>query len=211
MKTRHLLTSAVVAASLASLIGWQTQASPQRDSRRFTVDAAWPKALPNNWLVGQVAGIALTAQFHQLHARQQQRQAVVRAPGNPRRSDCCNLAPAVLVFDREGTLLKAWGGPADPDFLTTRCVPAAGCEWPTNEHGIYVDHMDYVYIAGNGAGTRQLVTAFNGALGLTNFQWGVLFKKVMATDEWKQFMEQGAFNQTMTQEVILPPSGVLAR
>jgi DNA-binding beta-propeller fold protein YncE len=63
----------------------------------------------------------------------------------------------VLVFDRDGRLLRSWGGPADPGFLTSRCTPAMGCEWPNNEHGIYVDHNDYVYIAGNGGPDNQVL------------------------------------------------------
>ncbi len=62
-----------------------------------------------------------------------------------------------MVFDRDGHLLRSWGGPADPGFLTSRCAPAMGCEWPTNEHGIYVDHNDFVYIAGNGGPDNQVL------------------------------------------------------
>jgi len=62
-----------------------------------------------------------------------------------------------MVFDREGNLIRAWGGPEDPGFLTARCAPAMGCEWPSNEHGIYVDHNDFVYIAGNGGTDHQVL------------------------------------------------------
>ena len=47
------------------------------------------------------------------------------------------------------------------ETLEDRCVPAAGCEWPTNEHGIFVDHMDYVYIAGNGGANHQALKFSN--------------------------------------------------
>ena len=30
----------------------------------FVVDPSWPKPLPNNWVVGQVSGIAVDAQDH---------------------------------------------------------------------------------------------------------------------------------------------------
>ena len=66
-------------------------------------------------------------------------------------------APSVMQFDVHGNLLRAWGGPADPGFLSSRCTPAMGCEWPTNEHGIFVDHNDNVWIAGNGAGNHQVL------------------------------------------------------
>lgn len=60
-------------------------------------------------------------------------------------------APSVLEFDKAGNLLQAWGGgPADPGFLDKKCRQQDGCYWPSREHGIYVDHNDFVYIGGNG-------------------------------------------------------------
>ena len=37
-----------------------------------------------------------------------------------------------------GNLIQGWGG------------PAAGYEWPDNEHGMFVDYKDNVWIGGNG-------------------------------------------------------------
>ena len=45
----------VLAAALAALICTPAFAD---DVPRFQVEAAWPKPLPNNWILGQVAGIA---------------------------------------------------------------------------------------------------------------------------------------------------------
>ena len=128
----------------------------------FVVDADWPKSLPNNWIVGQVAGIAVD-RHDRIWIVQRPRSLTADergsdpVPPDPRRSDCCDAAPSVMVFDRQGHLIRRWGGPADPGFLTARCTPAMGCEWPTNEHGIFVDHNDYVYIAGNGGGDHQVL------------------------------------------------------
>lgn len=145
------------------LLAGLPEADASREPRpQFTVDAAWPKPLPNQWLVGQVAGVAVD-RYDRIWIIQRPGSLTADergsdpASGDPRRSDCCNRAPSVLVFDREGTLLKAWGGPADPGFLTSRCTPAMGCEWPTNEHGIFVDHNDYVYIGGNGSANHQVL------------------------------------------------------
>ena len=44
---------------------------------------------------------------------------------------------------------EPWGGPADPGFIGGKCKAEAGCIWPNSEHGIYVDHKDNVWIAGN--------------------------------------------------------------
>src|SRR5262249_1269338 len=34
------------------------------DTPSYTVDASWPKPLPNHWLVGAVAGIAVDSRDH---------------------------------------------------------------------------------------------------------------------------------------------------
>jgi DNA-binding beta-propeller fold protein YncE len=168
MKARHLYLGAALSAVFAALLSWQYQAEASRDHDRppFKVDHDWPKPLPNNWLVGQVAGVAVDRHDRIWIIQRQSTLTVDERGSDPvppalPRSNCCNRAPAVLVFNREGDLLKAWGGAADPGFLTTRCTPAMGCEWPTNEHGIYVDHMDYVYIGGNGGANHQVIKFTN--------------------------------------------------
>ena len=62
-----------------------------------------------------------------------------------------------MQFDVQRQPAARLGRPADPGFLTSRCTPAMGCEWPTNEHGIFVDHNDNVWIAGNGGGNHQVL------------------------------------------------------
>jgi DNA-binding beta-propeller fold protein YncE len=164
-----LLSGAGAATALAAVVSWQFLGEAQagaRERARFAVDADWPKPLPNNWLVGQVAGVAVDRHDRIWIVQRPSTLTVDErgadpAAGNPRRSDCCFRAPSVLVFDREGNLLKAWGGEADPGFLTSRCTPAIGCEWPANEHGIFVDHMDNVWIAGNGGADHQVLKFTN--------------------------------------------------
>jgi len=75
-------------------------------------------------------------------------------------ADCCVPAPAIMQFDGDGNLLRAWGGPADPGFVgeldgvsDAICDPDDGCQWPAGEHGLYVDHDGFVYLAGNGFGS----------------------------------------------------------
>ena len=129
------------------------------DAPEFKVDADWPKPLPNQWLLGQVAGVAVD-RHDAIWIIQRGASLTVDEAGaaqNPPRSECCFPAPAVMRFDVRGNLLQAWGGAADPGFLSTRCTPAIGCEWPTNEHGIFVDHNDNVWIAGNGGGNHQVL------------------------------------------------------
>jgi DNA-binding beta-propeller fold protein YncE len=154
----------IALAALVAVASWNLfttrEATAAKQHRPvFKVDAAWPKPLPNRWLVGQVAGIAVSEDDH-IWINQRAGSLTGDEAGaaqTPPRSDCCFPAPAVMEFDGKGNLIQAWGGPADPGFLETRCTPALGCEWPTNEHGIYVDHNDYVWVAGNGGGNHQVL------------------------------------------------------
>jgi DNA-binding beta-propeller fold protein YncE len=137
----------------------------------FVVDPAWPKVLPNNWIIGDVGGLFVDSHdniwvYHRPRAlssldsgaqgpagkneKGQPISALGFARPNGRPSACCVPAPSVLEFDKAGNLLQSWGGPGDPGFLENRCRQEDGCFWPAREHGIYVDHNDFVYVAGNG-------------------------------------------------------------
>jgi DNA-binding beta-propeller fold protein YncE len=137
----------------------------------FVLDPAWPKPLPHNWIIGDVGGLYVDQHdriwvYHRPRALSStdsgaQGEAGKDGRGRPisalgfqrpygQLSGCCVPAPSVLEFDKAGTLLQAWGGPGDPGFLEKRCRQQDGCFWPSREHGIFVDHNDFVYVAGNG-------------------------------------------------------------
>jgi len=182
---KDFLTNTVAAAlaGLVALTGFTSQQALAKDTMpTFKVAPDWPKPLPNNWLIGQVGGIAVD-RHDNIWIIQRSRTltndeagatdavteingVMVNNLGQPRPngpiSGCCMPAPAVMQFDPEGNLLQAWGGPSDPGFLQNVCV-APACQWPAGEHGIYVDHNDYVYIAGNGNG--------NGTIGGNPAPW----------------------------------------
>ena len=132
----------------------------------FVVDPAWPQHLPNSWMLGQVGGLYVDRHDHVwIYNRPRTMTnddsgldtavagSTVSGLGfaRPRGpvSDCCKAAPSVMEFDAAGKLLRAWGGPADPGWLEQKCRPEQGCIWPNSEHGIYVDHNDNIYLAGN--------------------------------------------------------------
>ena len=106
----------------------------------FQVDPAWPKTLPNNWIMGQASGVAVDAEDH-IWVVQRPRTLTddeKAASLTPPRTKCCVPAPPVLVFDQAGSLIRSWGGPGE------------GYDWPQNEHGIHIDHKGFVWLAGNG-------------------------------------------------------------
>src|SRR6185295_301654 len=99
----------------------------------------WPKPLPNNWLVGAVAGIAVDSRDHVW---------ITHRPSTLQPNETRSIwkaAPPVLEFDQDGTLVQAWGG------------PGAGYEWPQLEHGIYVDAADHVWLGGGGEKDAQIL------------------------------------------------------
>ena len=103
---------------------------------RFRVDPFWARELPNNWILGQVSGVAVDDRDHVW---------IVHRPGTldaRQRGDegmCCVPAPPVIEFDPDGEVVRSWGGPGE------------GYEWPQSEHGIHVDPQGHVWLAGNGA------------------------------------------------------------
>ncbi|MEO9102500.1 MAG: hypothetical protein ABI212_02905, partial [Burkholderiaceae bacterium] len=132
-----MTTHAQTAQQVAQRIEGASEAS---GGPRYGVDAMWPKPLPNNWLLGQVAGIAVASDdtIWVLHRPASLTDDERGAALTPKRSKCCIAAPPVLQFDREGKLLQSWGGKGE------------GYDWPGNEHGIYVDPKNNVWIGGNG-------------------------------------------------------------
>jgi DNA-binding beta-propeller fold protein YncE len=151
----------------------------------FIADAGWPQALPNHWIIGQVGGLyvapddhiwiyqrprsltndeaALTGATHKDRDGKPVDVLGFARPFGPS-AYCCLPAPSVMEFDAAGKLLRAWGGPADPD----KCRASDGCVWPSSEHGIFVDHNGFVYLGGNAnaAPNGSAWASTNGADGM---------------------------------------------
>jgi DNA-binding beta-propeller fold protein YncE len=154
-KNRKIVAVAALAAATVGLgVGQaflQRQAEAQGESvqaPRFEVDPLWPKPLPNNWLLGWTIGVWVDEQdyvwiIHRgasgLHKNE------IGAEINPPIAECCRTAPPVLVFDPNGNLVRAWGG------------PGPGYEWPQSNHGIHVDYKGNVWIGGNGEKDAQIL------------------------------------------------------
>src|SRR3984885_12627535 len=117
----------------------------------FQPDPLWSQALPNKWVTGQVGGVAVDSHdnvwvFHRPATIPDGEKA---ASLTPPQAECCIPAPAVLQFAPSGKFLQAWGG------------PGAGYEWPTTQHGIFVDGKDNVWLSGSAKEDNQILKFTN--------------------------------------------------
>ena len=141
--------NALIGGSLLALLGvlatghaaLQASIDQAEQAPIFEVDPFWPRPLPNHWLLGSVIGVGVDNRDHVFIIHRQESlnaRTEVGAAQNPPTGDCCVPAPPVLEFDPEGNVVNAWGGKGE------------GYDWPTSNHGISIDHMDNVWIGGNG-------------------------------------------------------------
>jgi DNA-binding beta-propeller fold protein YncE len=137
----------VAALALGILLGAGAISARAEGVPQFQVDPFWPKPLPNNWLLGQVGGVAVDAQDHVwiIHRPRSLTADEKGATLNPPRNKCCVPAPPVIEFDADGNVVQAWGG------------PGTGYDWPGREHGIYIDHKGFVWLGGNADNDSHLL------------------------------------------------------
>ena len=131
MNTPHRLTVALLLVAFTAMPIAQNR-TPARKVPTFQVDPFWPKPLPNRWIIGAVAGVAVDKRDHVW---------ITHRPSTLQPNETRSIwkaAPPVLEFDAEGTLVSSWGG------------PGPGYEWPQLEHGIYVDSKDNVWLGAGG-------------------------------------------------------------
>ena len=132
---RHIWTIGVLTLLAVSAARTQSPGVPV-----FEVDAAWPKSLPNNWTFGEFSGVAVDSHDH-IWINQRPRTLADDEKyllATPPIGDCCRPGPSIMEFDQAGNFVQGWGGPGQ------------GYEWPENEHGVYVDDQDNVWVGGNG-------------------------------------------------------------
>ena len=130
----RLLVAAVIVTFCAALPATVSGADAPTGKQvpNLQVDPLWPQ-FPETWIMGASAGIA-TDKFDNVW--------IIHRPASVTdKKACCKPAPAVMEFDPAGKLLQSWNGPGE------------GYQWPldNDEHGIYVDYKNNVWIAGRGA------------------------------------------------------------
>ncbi|HQZ40597.1 MAG TPA: hypothetical protein PLH72_16315 [Vicinamibacterales bacterium] len=134
-----LAISTMPLIAAAAVVAAQSPAPDPSLAPSFRVDPAWPKPLPNRWLVGAVVGVAVDKRDHVW---------VVHRPGTLQPNETRSIwraAPPVLEFDPDGNLVASWGGPGE------------GYEWPDLEHGIYLDEDDHVWLGAGGEKDSHLL------------------------------------------------------
>jgi DNA-binding beta-propeller fold protein YncE len=142
------LGAAAIAAGCSGESMDNAVAADERMAPMFDVDPLWPKPLPNHWVIGSTIGVSVDSRDHVwvIHRQGSLNSQTESSAGiNTPESACCSAAPPVLEFDAEGNLVNSWGGPGQ------------GYDWPSSNHGITVDHMDNVWIGGNGEDDAHLL------------------------------------------------------
>ena len=125
------LLAALAAAVLITIAPCRLAFAQTRELPVFELDATWPKLAPQ-WKIGDVSHI---------NADMEGNVYLLHRPRTLKEREFARAAPPVLVFDRDGNFLRAWGG------------EGAGYEWPQREHGIYIDPKGFVWIGGNSCPT----------------------------------------------------------
>ena len=103
---------------------------------RYQVDPFWPK-MPKGLILGQVSGITVDSRDHIWVLQRPWSLNSDEKAQNPE-AECCRPAPPVMEFDADGNYIQGWGG------------EAPGYEWPKDEHGIFVDHKNNVWLSSAG-------------------------------------------------------------
>jgi hypothetical protein len=154
MNRRNLVIAATLVTAIGGLAFAQNALQVAADQQTvevplFEVDPLWPKPLPNHWILGMAIGVGIDSRDHVyivhrgLSSLDERTEA--GAATDPPTGECCLPAPPVLEFDPAGNLMNSWGGPGE------------GYTWPNSNHGIALDHMDNVWIGGNGQGDSHVV------------------------------------------------------
>ncbi len=155
LRQRTFLYGSALAAGIFALGVGQAVLQNRADAQgsvvqapMYEVDPLWPKPLPNNWLLGMAIGVSVDADdnvwiIHRGSATLHKNEK--GAELTPPLAECCRSAPPVVVFNPDGAMVRAWGG------------PGPGYEWPESNHGITVDYKGNVWIGGNGARDAQVL------------------------------------------------------
>ena len=133
---RHLFRALVSAGlTIAAAAAGTHPVNAQAAAPRYEADLAWPKPLPNRWVLGGLGGLCVDAQGHVFVLN---RQDVLEGELSSGR-----LAPPIIEFDRDGNVVNSWG---DLKLLDPRL------------HSCHVDKDNNIWIASAPSGMVQKYT-----------------------------------------------------
>ena len=115
-----------------TIAAWPAAPLAQTGAPRYEVDRAWPKPLPDRWVLGGLGGVCVDAQDHVLVLN---RQDVLEGDLN-----AGHLAPSIIELDAAGAVVNSWG---DPALLDPRL------------HSCFFDKDNAVWIASSPSGMVQ--------------------------------------------------------
>ena len=121
--------------AMVAVIAYAPAAQPQTVAPHYEADLAWPKPLPERWVLGGLGGVCVDAQNHVFILN---RQDVVEGDLNGGK-----LAPSIIEFDPAGNVVNSWG---DPKLLDPRL------------HSCRVDKDNNIWIASAPSGMVQKYT-----------------------------------------------------
>jgi sugar lactone lactonase YvrE len=133
MMKAHLKIAAVLTllAGVVLLISYTDIGAQAQTAPRFKYDPEWPKALPNKWKMGGVTGLAVDKDDNVwvLNRPNDLTSIEIEAELDPPIADCCVHAPAMIHFDKAGTVIESFDAPQG--------------------HGMAVDKQGFIYIGQN--------------------------------------------------------------
>ena len=120
----------LAASGLVAWVGYAQDAKTKSGVPTFRAEESWAK-VPGDLKLGMLVGIAVDAHDH------------VWVFHRPNTVKGAQAAPPVIEFDAAGNYIQGWGGPGE------------GYEWPLDNHGIFVDYQDHVWLCAGGGDNRD--------------------------------------------------------
>jgi hypothetical protein len=137
---------AVLQSTLEQVASAQAQGKPM--APYFEVDPTWPKPLPDGMYQGQTIGLWVDSNDHIWAVHRPDVLDALEGAGDQKTGECCKIAPPILEFDMNGTLLRRWGGEDGPNGQWT---------WPASNHGLNTDNKGNIWIGGNGGSDGHML------------------------------------------------------
>jgi hypothetical protein len=144
---RYLYMAAVVAGLAVSWSLWHpvTAATPP-NAQRFVVDPFYPKPLPDNWVTGEIGGTCIDSNDHLFVVTRGFQTGGLVSPEGVGGAPQSIASPPVIEFDRDGSVVNAWG---DPSLVASGPNAGRNAVLPNGTHGCFVDYQGNVWIGGN--------------------------------------------------------------